>query len=323
MILIIINILIFIILKGMAMKLKKLVLSNMLIFPAMAISMIAHADENMFGYVKGAEVLPKNAWEFDQQLTYRSDKEVGSYHAWDSKTELEYGVTDKFNAGVYLRAQSIDTKNIVVDAYIPGDEKYGLRASGVGAEFKYMFLSPAKDDFGLAGYLDLGYKWLDAHSGLDKDSYYLEMQLIGQKYFMEGQMVWVGNLGVESTYAKRAPLSASRLASLPADFDWPTENEMEVELIAGTGLNYRFAPNWSIGAETLYEAEYETEVSQERWSLFAGPSLHYGGEKFWATLTWFHQLKGDGNPHSAQLDDDLQLIERTKNEVRLKFGYDF
>lgn len=284
---------------------------------------VASADENLFGYIKGAETMPKGTYELDEQLTYRADKGVGSYQAWDNKTELEYGVTDKFEAAVYVKAQAINTKNIVVDAYIPGDEKYGPRLSGVGTEFKYMFLSPAKDDFGLAGYLDLGYSWLDPHSGLDKDIYSVEAKLIAQKYFMEGQLVWAGNLGIESTYARRAPLSASRQASLPADFDWPEHNEMEVELSAGTGLSYRFAPNWSVGTEALYEAEYETTVGQERWSVFAGPNIHYGGEKFWATLTAFHQLKGYGNPNSAQLDDNLQLIERTKNEVRLKVGFDF
>lgn len=288
----------------------------------------ANADENLFGYIKGAETMPQGTFELDQQITYRGDKGVGTYHAWDSKTELEYGVTDKFEAAVYVKGQAINTKNIIVDAYIPGNEQYGPRFSGVGTEFKYMFLSPAKDDIGLAGYLDLGYNWLDNHSGLDKDSYSVEAKLIAQKYFMEGQMVWAGNVGIESTYAKRAPLSASRQARLdaivgPGNFDWPTDNEMEVELSAGTGLSYRFASNWSIGAEALYESEYETTVGQERWSVFAGPTLHYGGDKFWATLTAFHQLKGYGNPNSSQLDDDLQLIERTKNEVRLKVGFDF
>jgi hypothetical protein len=305
------------------MNLRKIVVSTLMATPLFATSMLVQADENIFGYVKGAEVIPEGAWEFDQTLTYRDDKKVGSYHAWDSKTEIEYGVTNKFNAGLYVQAQSVNTKGIVVDAYIPGDENSGLKLSGVGAEFKYMFLSPAKDDFGLAGYMDLNYKSYDQHSGLKKDSYSVELQMIAQKYFMEGQMVWAGNVGLETTYAKRASLSSSRLASLPADFDWPTENEMEAELIAGTGLSYRFAPNWSLGVETLYESEYETEVSQERWSVFAGPTLHYGGEYGWATLTWFHQLKGGGNPDDAQLDSDLQLIERTKDEIRLKFGYDF
>ncbi len=284
---------------------------------------VASADENLFGYIKGVEVMPKGTYELDEQITYRGDKGVGTYHAWDNKTELEYGVTDKFEAAVYVKAQAINTKNIVVDAYIPGNETYGPKLSGEGAEFKYMFLSPAKDDFGLAGYLDLGYSWLDPHSGLDKDIYSVEAKLLAQKYFMEGQLVWAGNLGIESTYARRAPLSADRQASLPVDYDWPNHNEMEVELSAGTGLSYRFAPNWSIGGEALYEAEYETVVGQERWSVFAGPNIHYGGEKFWVTLTAFHQLKGYGHPGSAQLDDSLQLIERTKDEVRLKVGFDF
>ena len=69
---------------------------------------------------------------------------------------------------------------------------------------------------------------------------------------------------------------------------------MEVELKAGTGLSYRFAPNWPLAAEALYETEYETGVGPERWSLFAGPNSHYGCQKFWATLTWFPQIHGYG-----------------------------
>ena len=35
---------------------------------------VAHADENLFGYVKGSETLPKGAWELYQFFTVRSDK---------------------------------------------------------------------------------------------------------------------------------------------------------------------------------------------------------------------------------------------------------
>ena len=35
------------------------------------------ADENLFGYVKGSEVLPSGAWEFYQVVTQRSGKSVG------------------------------------------------------------------------------------------------------------------------------------------------------------------------------------------------------------------------------------------------------
>jgi hypothetical protein len=283
-----------------------------------AFTSTANADENLFGYVKGAETLPKGTKEFNQSFTYRYDKDIGSYHAWDSKSEFEYGVTDRFTASGYLKAQSIHTEGILIDAYIPGDKDYGLRPSGVEAEFKYNFLSAAKDDFGLAGILELSYDWLDKHSGQDKDSYTIEGKLAAQKYFMEGQLIWVGNIGVEATHADR-----HKINNLPADFEWPTTPEMEIGLDAGMGLSYRFAPNWFIGAEAKYETEYETEVNQERWSVFAGPNIHYGGEKFWATLTWFPQIVGGGPNYAGQDDHNRQLIEKTEQEVRIKFGIDF
>ena len=296
---------------------------NLIAMTALVLTQAAQADESLLGYIKGAETLPKGSVELDQTFTYRDDKGAGSYHAWDSKTEIEYGVTDRFTAAGYLKAQSIDMHGLVVDGYLPGNEDYNMKPSGVEASFKYNFLSPAKDDFGLAGYLSLGYDWLDKHSGQDKDKYSIEAELLAQKYFMEGQLIWVGNVGMGAAHAKRDALSASRLASLPAGFDWPTTPEMEIELKAGTGASYRFAPNWYVGAETLYETEFETEVGQERWSLFAGPTLHYGGKDWWATLTWFQQLRGGGEKFDGQDDTGLHLIEKTKQEVRLKFGIEF
>ncbi|HAF01377.1 MAG TPA: hypothetical protein DCO68_06880 [Methylophilaceae bacterium] len=281
-----------------------------------------HADENLFGYIKGAETLPEGTLEFDQTFTYRADKDIGEYSAWDSKSEIEYGITDRLTAATYLKMQSINTSGIAIDAYIPGAEHYYLKPSGLEAELKYNFLSPAKDDFGLAGIVSLSYDWLDKHSGLDKDQYSIETILAAQKYYLEGQMIWAGSLGMEATYAHRAPLSADRLASLPVDFDWPTHSEMEIELTAGTGITYRFIPNWFIGAEAQYQTEFETEVGTERWSLFAGPTLHYGGQDWWATVTWFQQLKGGGERYSGQTED-LHLVEKTKHELRLKFGIDF
>lgn len=299
------------------------IISSTLALAVLAASQAVHADESLLGYVKGAETLPKGSWELDQTFTYRDDKGAGDYSAWDSKTEIEYGVTDRFTAAAYLKMQSIDMSGIVVDGYLPGDEDYGMRPSGVEASFKYMFLSPAKDDFGLAGYLSLGYDWLDKHSGQDKDRYAVELELLAQKYFMEGQLIWAGNIGTGAVYAKRDQLSASRLASLPADFEWSTDPEMELELKAGTGLSYRFAPNWFVGVETIYETEFETEVGQERWSWFAGPSLHYGGKDWWATVTWMGQIKGGGEQFDEQDDNDLHLIEKTKQEIRVKFGIEF
>jgi opacity protein-like surface antigen len=294
----------------------------------------ATADENLFGYLAGAEPTPKGHREMYAWLTHRWDKGAGQYDAYDLKLEYEQGITDRLAGAVYLKGQAIDTSGIRIDGYLPADNQYGMRASGVEASIKYAFLTPALDDIGLAAYFSFSYDWLDAHSGQDKNKYTAESKLLLQKYALDGQLVFVGNLGLEATYSQREPL-----ANLPINNDtgepleWPTTPEMEIGLLAGVGVSYRFAPNWYIGAETLYDTEFETEVGQERWSWQAGPTLHYGAKKWWATLTWFTQVAGggeqfgpgtfDGQPYPGQDDSDLHLIEKTKHELRLKLGYNF
>ena len=293
----------------------------------------AEADENLFGYVKGAETLPQGASEAYLWLTRRWDKGEGHYGAYDAEVEYEYGVTSRFTAALALKSQAIDTSGLVIAAYLPGAEKYGLRPSGIEAKFKYNFLSPAKDDFGLSAQLDLSHAWLDPHSGRPKQTTSLDITLLGQKYLLDDQLVVVGNAGFEGTYAVRKPLDAATQASADsalqaltgdpaAQFEWPTNPEMELELTFGLGASYRFAPNWYAGAEVLYQTEFETDVGQERWSWQAGPSLHYGGKKWWATLTWLPQLRGGGERYLGQTDS-LHLIEKTKQEIRLKIGYNF
>jgi hypothetical protein len=278
----------------------------------------AFADENLFGYVRSAETLPDGAAELYFKATQRNDKGAGTYRATDYEVEYEYGVSDRFNLSGAVQAMSLDTHDLVIDGYLPGDRELGLRASGFEVSGKYNILRPAADGFGLSLRGALEHSWVDKHSGQDKDTTSADFDVLMQKYFLDAQLVWVGNVGLEATYAKRKPI-----AGLPADFDWPTDPEMEVELKAGTGVSYRFAPNWYASLEALYETEFETEVGQERWSVFAGPSLHYGGQRWWATLTWLPQLRGGGEQYAGQADTDLHLIEKTKQEARLKLGFNF
>lgn len=288
------------------------------LLPLLLLPTVAQADENLFGYVRGAEVIPKGGWELYNTTTLRNDKDAGSYRAFDNVIEAEYGVSDRFNASFGLKTLSVDTSGLSIDGYLPGNEDLGPRLSGFEIAGKYNILRPAADDFGLSLRFGLDYTWIDKHSGEDKNTVSAEVDLIGQKYFMDGQMIWVGNLEVEATYADRG-----EIADLPPGFDWPTDPEMEIELLAGTGLSYRFAPNWFVGAEVWYETEFETEVGQERWSVFAGPSLHYGSNKWWATLTYLPQIRGGGEQYAGQTDTDLHLIEKTKQETRLKIGFNF
>lgn len=285
---------------------------------ALSLSLSAAADENLFGYVKGAETLPQGSTEFYQFFTLRNDKGQGTYRALDSATELEHGVSDRFTVSGELKALALDTSGLSIDGYLPGDKKTGLRLSGLEVAGKYNFLSPAKDDIGLSGTAAFSHGWIDLHSGERKKQFSAEFGLQVQKYFLEGQLVWVGNATLEATYAKRRHID-----NLPAGFDWPQDPEMEIEPSFGTGLSYRFAPGWFAGAEMVHQSEYETEVGKERWSLFAGPTLHFANQQWWATATYFHQVRGGGEAYAGQSHSNLHLVEKTRNEFRIKLGYNF
>jgi len=284
---------------------------------ALATALPSRADENLFGYVRGAETLPKGATEAYQWFTQRSDKGQGRYRALDAKTELEYGVTDRFQVSGELKAMAINTAGLKIDGYLPADNKFGLRYTGFGLEAKYDFLSPAKDDFGLSAISGFEYGSIDPHSGQKKREYELAASLQAQKYFLEGQLVWVGNLGMRAAREYRAAIAGL------SDDQWPTGGEDEILLTAGTGLSYRFAPGWSAAVELLRETEHETGVPVERSSLFLGPTLHWADQKWWGTLTYFKQLSGSGEKYDGQIDRNLHLIEKTKKELRLKIGYNF
>ena len=72
----------------------KLILFSGLVASSLVVSIPAHGDENMFGYVYGSETLPKGGLELYQWVTRRDDKGQGTYRAYDFNTELEYGFTD-------------------------------------------------------------------------------------------------------------------------------------------------------------------------------------------------------------------------------------
>lgn len=98
---------------------------------------------------------------------------------------------------------------------------------------------------------------------------------------------------------------------------------MEIEFTAGTGLGYRFAPNGFIDAEVLHQVERETEVAIERWPVQAGPSVHVGGRQWWTTPARLPRLGGGSETFPEQDDRNLHLTEKTKQGMRLKFGYNF
>ena len=128
---------------------------------------VARADEQLFGFVRGAETLPKGKSEFYQFATLRTGKAEGSYHGFDFETEIEHGFTDKFQASLSLENRYI--RNHGVNGDRDGlDDLDSYRFGGIAASGKYRLLSPFKDPIGLAFRLEGGYLWHDEVGGLEE-----------------------------------------------------------------------------------------------------------------------------------------------------------
>ena len=325
---------------------------------AAALCLPAGIASAQFSYVTSAETRPEGSGKVQQTITRRSGKERGEFIAHDFGAALEYGLSHNFTASGQIRLQSTDTSGLLVPGYLPGDEEYALKFAGLDLSGKHKFLNTAEDAVGLAAFWNAGYSALDKHSGKEKTVWSLESGLAVQKYFLEGQLTWLGNFSIKAVHATRGEIAhafddegnqvsanvtsngkpltlwfpdsgmcdeeGESFHADPPDaacFEWPNFPEMEIELKIATGLSYRFVNNWYLSVEALYEEEYETEVDRERHSLFVGPGLHFEGREWAASLGWLRQVRGGGEKIDPA--DDLHLIEKTRDEFRLKIAYNF
>ena len=259
-----------------------------------------HADENYFGYTYGSETLPKGHWEIYQWATARTGKTDGTYRALDLQTEIEHGFTDRLQGSLYLNAVKHNVSR--VSDFSDRDQ---FRLNGLQGALKYSLKSPYKDGYGIAVYIEPGYKRYSAKSGDRVDIFFFEPKLIVQKNFLESSLIWAANFSGE--FEREHDLEQN---------EW--ESELEIQF--STGLSYRFAPNWFVGLEALATSAFERMHLDAlgEYGVFAGPNLHYANQKWWATLTVMPQLTGWPETRGAR---DLEHFE--KLQVRLKVGVNF
>ena len=260
-----------------------------------------YADENLFGYTRGAETLPKGHYDLYQFTTLRAGKDEGVYRGWDAETEIEYGFSDKFQASLALNNHYFKTSG-VPDL----DDASHFRFGGVEAAAKYRFKSPFIDGYGLAIRPEIGFVRYDDVDGLLEHELLVGAMLIYQHNFRDDTVVFSANAGFDFTWGK-----------MPAE-----QYDHELLLDGLLGLSYRFAPGWFIGAETRIHAEFPNfDLSTHEHSVvFAGPSLHYAAQRWWATASWAYQMWGNG------VDEPIHhktYAEEVRNEYRLKIGFNF
>jgi hypothetical protein len=262
---------------------------------------MAHADENLFGFVRGAETLPQGHFDLYQTITLRTSKDVGVYRGWDFDTEVEYGFTDKLQGSLAVVNRYI-YNNGVDDLEDANHFTFG----GFEGSLKYRLLSPFKDGIGLALRLETGWLLHDEVGGLLEHEIYLAPDIILQKNFLDDTLVTELNFGGEWAWGKD-----------PAE-----QYYKEWSMQGGVGISYRFAPKWFIGVEGHARSEWPlfNFNNFEHGTVYAGPALHYGTERWWATLSYNYQVYGHGVDEASR---SSTFAEETRHVVRLKVGFNF
>lgn len=296
---------------------------------AFGVSMPAQADEPLLGFLYTTDLLPKHGQEVEQWLSWRHQKAGGRYDLLEGQTEYSYGVSDSFQLSGYLiydwtqayhnGPDGTTTPPEQFSPYFPAPDSHFNKTKFIAAAVEgiWRVRSPYTDPIGVAFLFEpeIGPRFQE-----------LSLKAILQKNYLDDRLVIVGN----ATWAPEVRELPGNPYADPDSVDFRRNTNIETDVNFGVGASYRFTSNWAVG----WEFQNEREINQ--WNLFdhsqwmgnawyAGPTIHYANQHFFATLTWWQQLPGAHNYMDPTMivkgyDDDVDF-EHTR--VRLKVGYYF
>ncbi len=274
---------------------------------AAAFAPVAQASDQVFTHTYLSELNPVGSLEVEQQTTYRTRKSQGVYDLVQSRTELEYGITSRWQASLYLNAYSVTARDnnstasrnnftvgpgdgdevtgggpATIGSDVPASSTFPIPAAryhqagfeSISVENIVQFASPYKDGYGLAGYVEL------TGGARTRE---VEFKLLGQKNLLEDDLILAANLAVEFERENWTRLGFER----------------EAEVTLSGGASYRVANGWRLGLEMrnerAWEGSYSLSGSHRDYSAwFAGPTVQYagsaGGHGLFLTGGWSQQL---------------------------------
>jgi hypothetical protein len=210
----------------------------------------ARADDRRFTFLdESRHHPPSGGLEYEQGILWGTDtKEDSSFNRIDFRHELEYGLSDKIQVAVDVAEWHWQHDDM------GSETKY----DATGGEFKYRFMDPVTDLFGLAFKVEVE---------LGPHELEWENVFIIDKVFDKWELCY--NFVVEP--------------------DWEGEkyfhyDEHGGELVNRFGVSYEISPAWFVGGELLWEIPLPDWKTGEHQNLFLGPNFSYRGHN-WAITT--------------------------------------
>lgn len=294
---------------------------------SLVFSTAAHAGEPLFGYLYTTDTLPKGKVEVEQWITDREGQAHGHYHGLNFRTEAEVGATNNLQLSLYKNYTYIDAANNSVEGYTEGSDLppdhngltpyRGWHSDGVSFEGTWRVRSPYTHNGGVGFALQLEYETGPKEKGL-------EFRIIAQKNFLQDRLVVVSNTWIEFEKEQGSNLGNVTSGDAPS-FVKDKATYLEQDL----GVSYRFRPKWSAGVELRNHNEFGGWglSDQDHTAFFLGPNIHYGGERWFATLSALYQI----GAHAFSDDQRAQMYHgklygdehTTWDGIRLIFGRTF
>ncbi len=250
-------------LSSMTRRTRKTASLLLAVFAFCLIANQASAGTRNFTYVYETTTQPKGAWEYEQWVTWKTDKDSDpEYDRIEFRHELEFGVTDKFQLGLYL-----------------SDWRYtdGASVSNDGTEWR---------TFAIAGIYNLTNPTTD----------FLGSALYGEFLFGDEK------LAVEAKLLLQKKIDNWNFAyNLVYEAEWEGKdfNEEKGVFEQTFGVSYQINPSISVGFEGLHEIEYEDFTEAGDDVVYFGPNFAYRSKSnWWFTVTGLFQATSvDSEPN--------------------------
>lgn len=266
----------------------------------------ARADEPLFGYVNTTDLLPEGKFQVEEGLTLREGGGPGDFHLLESRTEVDYGLTSDLQITGYFNASRLDAKLAPAIGASGGLDVLRSRGDSVTVEAIWRVASPYLRPVGVAFLAD---------ATVGRDPPALGFKAIAQKNFNDDTVVLAANLRLD--VGQRETLAAQ--AGLPA------RNRHVSRIEAALGASWRFRPNWSAAFEVRARNRFADDRLQDA-SIYAGPTLHYGAQRWFVTLTALRRIAAHHRavPPGQLASTAVQMAERTRwDGIRLRIGRTF
>lgn len=242
-------------------------LSHLIIAACAATGLIcpaADAGERRFTYSYEATTQPKGEVEYEQWVTWKTDKDTDSkFDRIDFRHELEFGITDNFQLGLYIADWRYQDGRSVDDN--------GAEYRDTAIELIYNLSDPVEDDLGFALYGEVKF---------GDELFELEGKLIVQKNLGKWVLAWNG--------------------TVEAEWEGSDYSEDNGEFSQTLGASYQFSPKLTAGFELLHEVEYEDWSEWQDHVVYLGPNVSVRTPGWWMTITPLFQVTDIDNEPNFQ-----------------------